>query len=70
LLNHWERYATGPRIVHEIREFADAVTELLEGYGRLAREDELLLLNELNPPEPLDEDFRLSRDLFSLVPLH
>jgi hypothetical protein len=66
LLDHWERYATGSRIVHEIREFADAVTELLEGYERLAREDERLLLDDLDLPEPLEEDFRLSRNLFSL----
>jgi hypothetical protein len=66
LLDHWERYATGPRIIHEIQEFARAVTELLEGYERLAREDELLLLDDLDLPQHLEEDFRLSRDLFSL----
>jgi hypothetical protein len=66
LLDHWERYATGPGIVHEVREFAEAVSELLEGYERLRREDELLLLDDLDLPQALEEDFRLSRDLFSL----
>lgn len=66
LLDHWERYAAGPGIVHEISEFADAVAELLEGYERLAREDQRLLLDDLDLPEPLEDDFRLSRNLFSL----
>jgi len=66
LLDHWERYATGSRIVHEVWEFADAVTELLEGYERLAREDEWFLVDNLDLPDPLEEDFRLSRNLFSL----
>jgi hypothetical protein len=66
LLDHWERYATGPRIVHEVWEFAEAVAELLEGYERLAREDERLLLDDLDLPDALEEDFRLARNLFSL----
>lgn len=66
LLDHWERYATGPRIVHEIREFTDAIAQLLDGYERLAREDERLLLDDVEMPGPLKEDFRLSRNLFSL----
>jgi len=66
LLENRERYATGPRIVHEIQEFSDAVTELLEEYERLAREDECFLLDSLDLPYSLERDFRLSRNLFSL----
>lgn len=66
LLDHWERYATSPRIVHEVREFANSVAELLHGYEQLIREDEMLLVDDLDLPGQLKEDFRLSRNLFSL----
>jgi len=66
ILDHWDRYAGGRRIVHEIQQLVDDIDELIAGYRRMEREDERLLLSEVDIPEALEYDFRLSRNLFSV----
>jgi hypothetical protein len=66
LLEHWDRYAGGPRIVHEIQQLVDDVDEMLTGYQRMTREDERLLLHNLDVPRELESDFRMARNLFSV----
>jgi len=66
LLEHWDRYAGGKRIVHEIQQLVDDISELAAGYRRMEREDERLLLGDLDLPQALEEDFRLARNLFSV----
>jgi hypothetical protein len=66
LLEHWDRYAGGHRILHEIQQLVDDVGELLDGYQRLEREDEQWLLNDLDLPKSLETDFCTSRNLFSV----
>jgi hypothetical protein len=66
LLEHWDRYAGGRRIIHEVQQLVDDIGELAAGYQRLEHEDERLLLSGLDLPKALEEDFRLSRNLFSV----
>ena len=66
LLAHWERYAKTERIATEIQQLYTDILELLEGYDQLARADERFITDDVDLPESLEPDFRLSRDLFSV----
>jgi hypothetical protein len=66
ILEHWDRYAAGERILSEIQQLVQDVDELLDGYQRLEREDERLLLHNMDLPKELEGDFRLARNLFSV----
>lgn len=66
LLEHWDRYAGGHSILHEIQQLVEDVGELLDGYQRMEREDEQWLVKDLDLPKPLEMDFRISRNLFSV----
>lgn len=66
ILEHWDRYAATTRIAGEIHRLTQDVDFLLQGYDRLVREDERLLLNELDLPKELERDFQAARDLFSI----
>jgi hypothetical protein len=65
-LDHWDHYVGNERIVYEVQKLVDSVDELLVGYQRMARENERLLLHNLDLPKELEQDFRLSRNLFSI----
>lgn len=64
-LEHWDRYAAGPRIVHELRELTTAIDHLLDGNERIENDDERFLLEDLELPKQLEGDFRLAKNLFS-----
>lgn len=66
LLDHWDSYVGGQRIVYEVQQLMDDIDKLVEGYRHMEREDERLLLGTLELPKMLEEDFRVSRNLFSL----
>lgn len=66
ILDHWDRYAASERIAIEIQQLIEDIRELLDGYEHLAREDERLLLDGMDLPLELEQDFRLSRNLFSV----
>jgi hypothetical protein len=66
ILEHWERYSLTNRISAEIYQLTVDINGILDGYERLAREDELLLLDGLDLPEELMCDFRLARNVFSI----
>lgn len=66
LLEHWDRYAGGHRILHEVEQLVEDVGELLDGYQRLEREDEHWLVEILDLPKSLETDFRMARNLFSV----
>ena len=66
ILEHWDRYAAEKRIFSEVRQLVEDVDELIDGYRRLEREDERLLLHNLDLPKELERDFRLARNLFSI----
>jgi hypothetical protein len=67
ILEHWDRYAATTRIQMEIHRLTEDVDLLLQGYDRLVREDERLLVNELDDlPEELERDFQAARNLFSI----
>ncbi len=65
-LEHWDRYMGGQHISHEIQQLVEDAGRLLEGYQRLSGEDERFLVGDLDLPEGLEEDFNLSRNLFSV----
>jgi hypothetical protein len=64
ILEHWDRYAATTRISREIHQLSEDIDKLLDGYERMAREDERLAGLEL--PDELEQDFRLARNLFSI----
>jgi hypothetical protein len=66
LLEHWDWYAGGNRILHEIQQLVADVGKLLDGYQRMEREDEQWLVEDLDLPKTLEVDFRMSRNLFSV----
>lgn len=66
ILDHWDRYAASERIAIEIQQLVGDIRELLDGYEHLAREDERLLLEGMDLPLELEQDFRLSRNLLSV----
>ena len=66
LLDHWDSYVGGNRIVYEVQKLVDDINKLVAGYRHMEREDERLLLEELELPKALEEDFRLARNLFSI----
>jgi hypothetical protein len=66
ILEHWDRYAANLRILREIHQFTEDVDQLLDGYDRMARDDERLFLDGLELPEELEDEFRLARNLFSI----
>jgi len=65
-LEHWDKYVGGQRIIHEIQQLVEDVGQLLEGYQRISGEDERFLVGDLDLPKELEEDFNLSRNLFSV----
>lgn len=66
ILEHWDRYTANQRILREIHQLTKDVDRLLNGYDQIARADERLLLEGLDLPEELEDDFRLARNLFSI----
>ena len=66
ILEHWDRYAATTRIEVEIHRLTEDVDLLLQGYDRLVREDEHLLVDELELPTELKQDFEAARNLFSI----
>lgn len=66
IIEPWERYAGTTRIAVEIYQLTKDIDGLLEGYQRLVREDEQLLIDGLDLPEELTYDFRLARNVFSI----
>ncbi len=66
LLEHWDRYAKGGRIGFEMQQLLVDLQEFVRGYYELLEEDEHFLLDDLDLPDLLAQDFRLSRDLFSV----
>jgi hypothetical protein len=66
LLEHWDRYASSARLSFEIEQFITDAEELLEGYERMVREDERFIVDDLEVPDELKQDFQLARNLFSI----
>jgi hypothetical protein len=66
LLEHWDRYKEGGRIYFEVQQLIKDAGKLLDGYRHMSEEDESLIVGKLDLPEVLEQDFRLSRDLFSV----
>lgn len=66
ILEHWDRYVSTDRILHEVRQLVEDAGELVDGYRRMEREDERLLIHHLDLPKELEADFRLARNMFSV----
>jgi hypothetical protein len=66
LLDHWDRYEKTDRIAIEIELLVEDIRELLDGYDQMAREDESFIVDNLDLPVDLENDFRISRNLFSV----
>lgn len=66
LVEHWDRYAAGPRIYKEVHQFIIDAEELMNGYHELVQSDEEFILRDLDMTAALEADFRLARNLFSV----
>ena len=66
LLDHWENYEASGRLPKEINQLMDDIWDLLKGYQDLVESDEQFLVDNLNLPPELENDFRMARDLFSV----
>jgi len=66
ILEHWERFDKEGNLPYEVSQLVRDAKELLRGFEQVEREDEGFLLDGLELPEPLEADFRLARDLFSV----
>src|SRR5207245_1382930 len=66
LPDHWHRYAETHRIVREINQFMSDVDELIRGFEAMAEAEDEFIVGSLDLPAPLEADFRLSRNLFSV----
>lgn len=66
ILDHWERYSQNSRIFMEVHQLVADIETLLEGYYMLIQADSRFLVEDLDLPVPLEVDFRLARNLFSV----
>ena len=66
ILEHWERYAQTRRITREICQLVSDIDELLRGIDALTAAEDEFIVGSLELPAPLEADFRLARNLFSV----
>ncbi|MDC4203788.1 MAG: hypothetical protein MPW14_09105 [Candidatus Manganitrophus sp.] len=67
---HWERYCSEgspyPRIFHELKNLINASEKLLKGYDDFLTKDRGFLIEKLDLPDELQDDFILSNNLLSV----
>jgi hypothetical protein len=63
---HWDRYVAEERIPSELGELVEAADNLIQGYDQLMVADKEFLIDDLDLPDTLKEDFILARNLFSV----
>jgi hypothetical protein len=66
ILDHWDRYEKSGRVAREIQQLMTDVRELRRGYRDFVSAEDRFLLDDLDLPLPLESDFRLARNLFSI----
>jgi hypothetical protein len=66
LPDYWHRYAQTHRIIREINQFVSDVTALLDGFDEMIQAEDEFIIGSVELPAPLDADFRLARNLFSV----
>ncbi|MGB7028528.1 MAG: hypothetical protein WBD72_14670, partial [Candidatus Acidiferrum sp.] len=66
ILDHWDRYEKSGRVASEIQQLMADVRELRKGYYDFVDAEDRFLLDDLDLPPPLESDFRLARNLFSI----
>jgi hypothetical protein len=66
ILEEWERYSGDGRIFAEINQLITDTDELLTHYHEFIEEDGAFLVDDLEIPTGLQQDFRLARNLFSV----
>lgn len=66
MLDHWDRYEKTGRISHEIHQLMKDIGKLLQGYQELIQADEKFIVGDLDLPPPLEAEFYLARNLFSM----
>lgn len=66
LQEHWKRYVSSERIFHELRNLILATEKLCDGFNQIQTEDDGFLIEELELPPHLMEDFEQARNLFSV----
>ena len=66
ILDHWQRYSEGKRILMEVNRLVEDAQRLVNGHHEIVRADECFLVSDLDLPEDLESDFRLARNLFSV----
>lgn len=62
----WERYSRSTRIYSELVKLIHATEDLLKGFDELTSEGCNFIINEIDVPVPLINDFKIARDLFSV----
>jgi hypothetical protein len=66
MLKHWNRYQNAGRIPREIHQLMSDIGELLDGYQGFVQAEDRFIVGGLDLPSPLESDFRLARNLFSV----
>lgn len=67
VLSEWDRYASTPRLVHELERLVEDIRELLDGYRQLEEADrDMFPIRGADLPHAVTAEFEMARDLFSV----